>query len=117
MSCGVRIKLHTIPDALAKDVARITELWTDGLRRHGGPFLAGAGFTAVDAFFCPVAFRVQTYGLELDATATDYVRRLLALPAMQRWYTEALAETFRDVPHEIAPKYGKVVEDLRAGVR
>jgi glutathione S-transferase len=115
MSCGVRIKLHAVPDALARDVARITELWTDGLRRHGGPFLAGTAFTAVDAFFCPVAFRVQTYGLEVDPASSEYVRRLLALPSMQRWYTEALAETFRDVPHEVhTPNYGKVVEDLRA---
>ena len=115
MSCGVRVKLHSIPADLAKDVARVAELWNDGLARHGGPFLAGAAFTAVDAFFAPVAFRVQTYGLELDASAASYARRLLALPSMQRWYADALAETWRDPMHEQdVPKSGTVVEDLRA---
>ena len=38
-----------------------------GFERFGGPYLAGAEFTAVDAFFAPVVFRVQTYGLALGA--------------------------------------------------
>ena len=65
-----------------------------------GPYLAGEEFTAVDAFFCPVAFRVQTYGLMLSGNSMDYVARLLALPAMKDWYAEALTETFREPVHE-----------------
>ena len=53
MTCGVRIRLNEFPPALERDVARLSELWTDGLGRFGGPFLAGAAFTAVDAFFAP----------------------------------------------------------------
>lgn len=114
MSCGVRIKLGSHSDALRKDVARIGELFTEGLARFGGPFLAGESFGAVDAFYCPVAFRVQTYGLELPKPAADYVQRLLALPAMKRWYEAALAEPFRDEPHEeeIA-RAGRVTQDFR----
>ena len=73
MSVGVRIRRHGISDALQADLARLAELWADGFARHGGPFLAGAKFTAVDAFFVPVASRVQTYGLPLPAQAADYV--------------------------------------------
>jgi glutathione S-transferase len=101
MSCGVRIRLHTYPDALARDVARIDALWSEGLGRFGGPFLAGASFSAVDAFFAPVVFRVQTYDLALSGGAAAYVVQMLALPGMQQWYADALAERWRDELHEV----------------
>jgi glutathione S-transferase len=115
MSCGLRIRLHEYPAALDSDVVRLNALWGDGLRRFGGPYLAGKAFTAVDAFFAPVAFRVQTYGLPLDAAAAGYVRRLLDLRAMREWYADALKETLRDTAHEEeTPRLGTVTEDLRA---
>lgn len=115
MSCGVRIRLHRITDAVARDVARISELWNEGLKRFGGPFLAGNAFTAVDAFYAPVAFRVQTYGLKVDGAAGAYAKLLLALPSMQTWYKAALAERWRDGTHEAdVLQTGAVLEDLRA---
>lgn len=114
MSCGIRVKLHERPAALSSDIARIEELWNEGLQRFGGPFLCGASFTAADAFFAPVAFRVQTYGLELEPNAASYVNRLLALPGMQTWYAEALAEPWRDEMHEeLTLRKGTIVQDLR----
>ena len=115
MSCGVRIRLKDFPAALERDVARLGALWSDGLRRFGGLFLAGESFTAVDAFFAPVAFRVQTYGIALDPAAAGYVQRLLGLQAMRDWYADALKETIRDQPHEDEmAQMGTVIEDLRA---
>lgn len=115
MSCGVRIRLHDIPQALERDLARIEALWGEGLSRFGGPFLAGTAFTAVDAFFAPVAFRVQSYGLALGAPAAAYASRLLALASMRAWYADALEETFRDEPHEEEiSRLGRTLEDLRA---
>jgi glutathione S-transferase len=115
MSCGVRIRLKDFPAALERDVARLGALWSDGLRRFGGPFLAGESFTAVDAFFAPVAFRVQTYGIALDPAAAGYVQQLLGLQAMRDWYADALKETIRDQPHEDEmAQMGTVIEDLRA---
>jgi glutathione S-transferase len=114
MNCGVRAKLHSQSEDLKRDIARIAELWTDGLARFGGPFLAGKDFGAVDAFFCPVAFRVQSYGLELPKPAADYASRLLALPAMKRWYEAALAEPWRDPPHEEElAQAARITRDLR----
>jgi glutathione S-transferase len=114
MNCGLRIRLHEIPEGLQRDVDRIDELWNDGLDRFGGPFLAGASFTAVDAFFAPVAFRVQTYDLPLSGAASSYVEALLELPAMQAWYAAALGEPWRDDDHETEVRaYGTVLEDLR----
>jgi glutathione S-transferase len=115
MNVGVRINLHQQPDALKANIARLSVLWNDGISRFGGPFLAGPDFSAADAFFCPVAFRVQTYGLELDPSSAAYVARLLGLPAMQEWYGGGLAETFRDWPHEHEiDAVGTVTKDLRA---
>ena len=115
MSCGIRVRLIEHPAALDRDVARVGALWNEGLRRFGGPFLAGSAFTAVDAFFAPVAFRVQTYGLKLDATADAYARRLLGLPSMKAWYEAGIKETIRDLPHEKEIlQMGTVLQDLRA---
>jgi glutathione S-transferase len=114
MSCGIRVRLSQRPPALEHDIARIGTLWNDGLRRFGGPFLAGRVYCAVDAFFAPVAFRIQTYGLNLDAVSSAYAARLLGLPSMREWYASALAEKWRDHPHEIEVTHlGTVLEDLR----
>lgn len=116
MSCGVRVRLHAVDAALKADIARINELWNEGLARFGGPFLAGDAFTAVDAFFAPVVFRIQSYDLPTDGAATAYVHRMLALPAMRHWYTAALAEPWRDHAHEAETRlYGDVVDDFRTG--
>ncbi|HWW20556.1 MAG TPA: glutathione S-transferase family protein [Steroidobacteraceae bacterium] len=115
MTCGVRIRLNQVSEALANDLERLEELWTEGLERFGGPFLAGKHFTAVDAFFAPIAFRVQSYSLKLFTRSAQYVARMLEVAAMRTWYAEALAETWRDPPHdEEILKYGKVLKDLRA---
>jgi glutathione S-transferase len=115
MNCGIRVTPNAITPALAKDIARLGQLWSDGLTKFGGPFLAGETFTAVDAFYAPVAFRAQTYGLMFNPTADAYVARLLALPAMAEWYAAALAETFREQGHEDEAKgCGTWTADLRA---
>ena len=115
MSVGIRMRLHAVTPALQRDLDRIGALWGDGLARFGGPFLAGDEFTAVDAFYCPVAFRVQTYGLTLDADATAYADRLLALPSMRDWEAAALGETWRETDHEAEIlAAGTVIEDRRA---
>jgi len=114
MSCGVRMTLLKPSAELDKELARIDELWCEGLGRFGGPFLAGENFTAVDAFYAPVIFRLQTYGLSLGLKAQEYVERMLAFPAMRQWYDEALQETWRDVPHDgDCLKYSRVTEDFR----
>jgi glutathione S-transferase len=115
MNCGLRVRLGPMSAQLTKDVARISELWNEGLRRFGGPFLAGPIFTNVDAFFAPVAYRAQTYGLPFEGAAAEYVQRLLALPGMQSWYAAALVEPWREIGHEeeIIAAGGTVVSDLR----
>lgn len=115
MNVGVRVKLHSVPEALHNDLLRIEELWADGLARFGGPFLAGETFTAVDAFYCPVAFRIQTYNPPMGEKAKAYAFRLLTLDSMIAWNKAALREDFRDHPHEAdLAAAGVVTEDHRA---
>jgi glutathione S-transferase len=114
LSVGQRVRLHEVPPALRRDQERLSELWNEGLRRFGGSFLAGAAFSAVDAFFAPVAFRIQTYGLQFDATAMAYAQRLLRLGSMRGWESAALAETWRDAEHEAeVARAGTLLEDRR----
>ena len=116
MSCGVRVKLHTLA-GLEADLTRLATLWKDGLEHFGGPFLAGSAFSAVDAFFAPVALRIQTYGLELDPLSQAYVARILERASLRSWYQDALREPWRDSPHEAEiAQFGTILQDLRAPV-
>jgi glutathione S-transferase len=111
MSCGVRIELYQIDRQLQADLDRLNELWGEGLDRFGGPFLTGAEFTAVDAFFCPIAFRAQTYNLPLDR---NYVGQLLSLNSMQEWSSTALQDPWREPAHEREVlAVGKMLDDFR----
>jgi glutathione S-transferase len=97
MGMNVRLRLSKAPSApVTAEIARILALWVEGRERfgRGGDFLCGA-FTAVDAFWCPVAFRFQTYGVSLGGVAAAYLRTLLALPAMREWAAAAARETER----------------------
>ncbi len=117
MNCGVRVQLATFPAGLKNDIARLEALWTEGLAHFGGPFLAGSAFTAADAFFAPVAFRVQTYGLALSPPARHYADQLLALAPMQAWYAAALSEPWREAEHEKElAQAGSVLQDLRTSI-
>jgi glutathione S-transferase len=99
--CGMNIEAplqHIGPkvlaeqDEVARDLARIVQMWEQQLREQGGPFLFGAAFTIPDAYFAPVCTRIRTYALPVPAPVQQYVERILALPAMQQWIAEALAE-------------------------
>ncbi len=117
MNVGLRVRLREHSSALDADIARIDELWNEGLSRFDGPFLGGAKFTIVDAFYCPVAYRVRTYGLELAGAPRDYATRLLELPAMREWEEAALQEPWREVAHEEeAASAGHIVADFRRTV-
>ncbi len=45
--------------------------------------------------YAPVVLRFQTYGVPLQGLARDYADAILALPAMQSWVADALAENER----------------------
>ncbi|ODU69032.1 MAG: glutathione S-transferase [Novosphingobium sp. SCN 66-18] len=113
MNVGVRVKPRPMSAALLRDVARVAEIFTQGLDRFGGPWLAGEAFSAADAFFAPVAFRVRTYGLDVGQ-GQAWVDRVLAHPAMRDWEQQALAETWREAGHEAElAAAGEIIADYR----
>ena len=99
MNVGVRVQLKPMSQGLRRNVARVREIFEDGLSRFDGPWLAGAEFTAVDAFYAPVAFRIRSYGLDVGE-GQAWVDHILTYPAMQQWEAEALAEDWREAGHE-----------------
>ena len=115
MNVGVRVESGMPSPHLNRNIARLSELWGEGLSRFGGPFLAGASFTAADAFYAPVVFRVRTYDLDVGPVARQWVDHMLAHPAMQEWEAAALAETWREESHEAeVGAAGRIIEDHRA---
>ncbi len=118
MNIGLRIRLHQLSPALQADLSRLGALWAQGLNAHGGPWLAGDRFGAVDAFFAPVATRVQSYGLPLPQPAAQYVQRLLDFTPVSEWVSAGIAEPWRDAGHEAdVLEHGEIILDLRAAPR
>ena len=114
MNVGVRVRRNPDSPQLARDLARIREIFEQGLERFGGPFLAGERFTAADAFFAPVVYRVRSYGIELGPLGAAWVERMLELPAMREWEQQALREPYREAGHEAElAAAGSVIEDRR----
>jgi glutathione S-transferase len=95
MTMCIRERLDVRPwsDALAANIARVEEIWTESRRRHGkgGPYLCGE-FSLADAFYTPVAFRFQSYDVQPKAAAGEYLAALLAHPFVREWEAAALAE-------------------------
>jgi glutathione S-transferase len=86
--------MKSVAEDVTADVARIGQLWAWALARTGGPWLGGAGVSAADAFYAPVALRLHEYALSAPGTAA-YADRLLAHPAVMRWISLAKADPRR----------------------
>jgi glutathione S-transferase len=83
--------LGRTPESLA-DIARVEAIWAEAIAAHGGPFLMGAEFGAVDAMYAPVVARFITWRPVLSATSHRYMAAVRAQPLVARWYDEATAE-------------------------
>jgi glutathione S-transferase len=82
--------------AVRADVDRLVTMWSELLEAHGGPLLFGR-FSIADTYFAPVCMRLKTYDLPVSPDVAAYVDRVLALPGVAPWITQARAEhDFRD---------------------
>jgi len=122
MNIGIRVQLsRPLPTGVVNDLQRLNALWTEGLTRFGGPWLAGKEFGAVDAFYAPVALRLRTYvALEeefFSREARGWVERVLGLESVKEWMRDAVGEKLREEVHDKESMRGegrRVLEDLRA---
>lgn len=93
MNVEARLPGIDLPEAARQDISRLQAIWHDTRAEfgQGGPFLFGA-FSIADAFFAPVVSRFNTYGIAAAGPVREYMDAVLALPAMQDWTRDALAE-------------------------
>jgi glutathione S-transferase len=93
MNLGKRFPERDRGPAVARDVARITEIFQEARGRFGsgGPFLFGE-FSAADAMYAPVVTRLDTYSIPINPVSRDYTQAILSLPAYREWLTAALEE-------------------------
>ncbi|KAJ4154780.1 hypothetical protein LMH87_000058 [Akanthomyces muscarius] len=113
MNVGLRIEFGPVGADLQKELDRMTTLFSEGLDKFGGPWIAGPTFSAADAFYAPIASRMKTFGLELPGKAGEYMERLFEHPAVQQWISEGIAEHSREPFHEADCIRGrKILQDL-----
>ena len=93
MNLRARKRTPSLSPETSNELARLQKIWTDTRSEfgQGGEFLFGA-FSAADAFFLPVATRLQTYGIPSEGMASSYRDALLELATFQEWRQKALAE-------------------------
>lgn len=86
MNLRTAYKGVTPSEAVRADLERIETLWNHARAacRSSGPWLCG-DYSAVDAFFAPVAARIAGYGLPVSESAAAYAAAHLADPAFRRW--------------------------------
>jgi glutathione S-transferase len=96
MSMCIRERVDVRPWSaeLQDNIDRVVTLWNEARKRFGGSgeFLLG-GFSLADCFYAPVVFRFQTYLVDMQGTARDYQRAMLAHPFVREWEQAAVAET------------------------
>ena len=81
------------PAPVTEDLRRLETIWAWARETTGakGPWLCG-DYSAADAFFAPVATRIATYNLQVNAEAMAYVQAHLAHPSFRRWRAMGLID-------------------------
>jgi heme-degrading monooxygenase HmoA len=117
MNLALRTKVELEP-ARRKELARFEQLIASARASHAerGAFLFGE-FCAADAMLAPVATRIRSYGIEVNAVTQAWMDAVFTLPAFQRWEKEAESErAARPVAEAIGvPFSGSLQERIPAG--
>ncbi|WP_320151628.1 glutathione S-transferase family protein [uncultured Tolumonas sp.] len=102
MNCRATGREVTGNEALAQDIERIQAIWTECRLRYGesGPWLFGE-FTIADAMFAPVVFRFNTYGVDCQGFAAEYMQTVLHDADVQAWLHAAQQEQATIMSYEI----------------
>ena len=74
------------------DIDRVLEIWTECLAKYRGPYLFGNDVSLADAMYVPVVTRFFTYDIPLNKACAAYAKRVMELPAMKHWVSEAKKE-------------------------
>ncbi len=93
MNCRAEGRTISHDAVMDKDIERIQAIWTECRLRYGqsGPWLFGE-FSIADAMFAPVAFRFNTYGIECQGLAGEYLQTVLQDEDVRVWLHAAQQE-------------------------
>jgi glutathione S-transferase len=98
MNIARPVKMRTLDEGAAADVARIDAIWSECRAKFGGPFLFGP-FGGADAMYASVVWRFHTYAVEVSPAARSYMAAVMALPACTEWREAARREPWV-LPHD-----------------
>lgn len=105
--CPMNIRARTddflLSEETLADIYRIQDLLEHALNEYAGPYLFGEHMNAVDAFFAPVVYRLQTYAPPAHSRFADYCNHMLASKPLKMW--NAWAEK-----DEHLPRYDSLIE-------
>lgn len=113
MNFGKRFVAKDLGSDVAADVARICATWGNAREQFGrdGRFLFGE-FSAADAMYAPVVSRFDTYGINVDDEALDYMASVRTHPLYKAWRAAGLTEPWAIADYEVG---FEVAEDFRKG--
>ncbi|RRC97279.1 glutathione S-transferase family protein [Amphritea balenae] len=93
MNCRRTVDNFSTSEASRKDIERICQLWDEALKISGSEQFLYGDFSIADAFYAPVIYRFNSYGVALTPQLEAYKERVLNLPACQEWLELARQET------------------------
>lgn len=93
MNCRRIVDNFAISAEVQQDIDRIIALWTEALELSGSKQFLYGEFSIADAFYAPVVYRFNSYGVELPPQLEAYKQQILNLPACMQWLELAKQET------------------------
>lgn len=111
MPMNLKLKLKGRPASpdVQRDIDRVLEIWQEARTQFAegdGPYLFGA-FSAADAMFAPVVWRLHVYNVALPPVAAAYSEAMRQHPAMLEWYAAAIGESEALADYDaLADEYG-----------
>ena len=93
MDIQLRMKIKHLTPATISDIQRICHIWDHSIRTNKGPYLFGKKFGITDAFYAPVVFRFQSYGIQIEnKNVRKYMKSILDNQAVKEWTVRAMKE-------------------------
>jgi len=93
MNMRRKISRIELSEATVKDIHRIETIWTECLKKSGGPYLFGK-YSIADGMYAPIVNRFQIYELSHSDVVSTYTKTMTALPAWQEWNKASHAESW-----------------------
>lgn len=94
MNCRKAFNGIKLSEGAEKEIERISALWKTCRSEFGGEgeWLFG-NYSIADAMFAPIALRFSGYNIPLDGIEEEYVKSVLAHPAIVEWIEAGKIET------------------------